>query len=259
MDYNARFYSPYLNRFVQPDSIVPNLANPQSLNRYSYTQNNPINFIDPSGHYRCTTDDCVLQTLTLYDITTSGMNTTEKEELLVSTQLTGEKLAELGGGTPWDEFKDKHGVITITVDPLADTGGTGNCLTEANAAGTGSDITCKIAPDIQNTIHEFAHAFDNTVKRNTGSFASDNLPGIFSLDGFECQSAGPPCLQHSWVTYPDTGYTLSEAYADLYTNWILDDKGYENGLTDKLMYWYGAEFLSRGDWMDIMTKNEWFP
>jgi len=32
---------PYLNRWLQPDSIVPQLGDPQSLNRYSYVNNNP--------------------------------------------------------------------------------------------------------------------------------------------------------------------------------------------------------------------------
>jgi len=40
----------YLNRFVSPDTIVPNPANPQSLNRYSYVYNNPLLYTDPSGH-----------------------------------------------------------------------------------------------------------------------------------------------------------------------------------------------------------------
>ncbi|MBL8092236.1 MAG: hypothetical protein JNJ43_18025 [Anaerolineales bacterium] len=50
MDYTARFYSPVLNRFIQPDSIVPGMFNPQNLNRFSYVGNNPINFNDPTGH-----------------------------------------------------------------------------------------------------------------------------------------------------------------------------------------------------------------
>jgi len=50
MDYNARFYQPSLGRFTQPDTIVPNSANPQSLNRYAFTVNNPIRYTDPSGH-----------------------------------------------------------------------------------------------------------------------------------------------------------------------------------------------------------------
>ncbi len=50
MDYHARFYSPSLGRFTQPDSIIPNAGNPQSWNRYRYVLNSPINFNDPTGH-----------------------------------------------------------------------------------------------------------------------------------------------------------------------------------------------------------------
>ena len=46
----SSFSEPYLNRFLQPDSIIPDQYNPQSLNRYSYVGNNPINRTDPSGH-----------------------------------------------------------------------------------------------------------------------------------------------------------------------------------------------------------------
>lgn len=49
-NYNARLYDPDLGRFLTPDSIVPDLTNPQSLNRYSYVQNNPVNLTDPTGH-----------------------------------------------------------------------------------------------------------------------------------------------------------------------------------------------------------------
>jgi RHS repeat-associated protein len=50
MFYHARYYAPYLNRWIQPDNIVPQLENPQSLNRFSYVLNNPLKFTDPSGH-----------------------------------------------------------------------------------------------------------------------------------------------------------------------------------------------------------------
>jgi hypothetical protein len=39
-----------MGRFISADTIVPNFANPQSLNRYSYCLNNPLKYIDPSGH-----------------------------------------------------------------------------------------------------------------------------------------------------------------------------------------------------------------
>jgi RHS repeat-associated protein len=53
MDYKARFYDPYLNRFIQPDSIIPNAASPQTWNRYSYVMNRPTGLTDPSGHRPC--------------------------------------------------------------------------------------------------------------------------------------------------------------------------------------------------------------
>ena len=49
-DYNARFYSPALGRFLSADTIVPDGKNPQQFNRYAYTLNNPVRYIDPSGH-----------------------------------------------------------------------------------------------------------------------------------------------------------------------------------------------------------------
>jgi len=54
MDYKARFYSPYLNHFLQPDNIIPDPGNPQTWNRYSYVVNRPIIYNDPSGNtYVC--------------------------------------------------------------------------------------------------------------------------------------------------------------------------------------------------------------
>ncbi len=48
--YNARYYDGALGRFIQADTIVPNPADPQALNRYSYVRNNALLYVDPSGH-----------------------------------------------------------------------------------------------------------------------------------------------------------------------------------------------------------------
>ena len=48
--YNARFYSPKLGRFLSADTIVPSPTSPQAFNRYSYVMNNPLRYIDPTGH-----------------------------------------------------------------------------------------------------------------------------------------------------------------------------------------------------------------
>jgi RHS repeat-associated protein len=49
--YGARYYDPFLRKFTQPDSVIPSVYNPQSLNKYSYVKNNPYKYIDPSGHF----------------------------------------------------------------------------------------------------------------------------------------------------------------------------------------------------------------
>jgi RHS repeat-associated protein len=46
----ARYYAPGLGRFLSQDTYPVNFGNPVELNRYSYTANNPINAMDPSGH-----------------------------------------------------------------------------------------------------------------------------------------------------------------------------------------------------------------
>ena len=40
-----------MGRFITPDSVVQNPYDPQTLNRYSYCLNNPINRIDPTRHW----------------------------------------------------------------------------------------------------------------------------------------------------------------------------------------------------------------
>jgi len=48
--YGARYYDPEIGRFITPDSYVQNPLDPQTLNRYTYCRNNPLIYIDPSGH-----------------------------------------------------------------------------------------------------------------------------------------------------------------------------------------------------------------
>jgi RHS repeat-associated protein len=47
---NARLYDKDLGRFISPDTVIPSIANPQSINRYAYVYNNPLSLTDPSGN-----------------------------------------------------------------------------------------------------------------------------------------------------------------------------------------------------------------
>ncbi len=47
---HARYYHAGLGRFVSADTVVPEAGNSQALNRYLYVANNPLRFVDPTGH-----------------------------------------------------------------------------------------------------------------------------------------------------------------------------------------------------------------
>ena len=47
--YQSRFYDPKLSRFISPDSSLGVAFAPQSLNGYSYVQNNPRSYTDMTG------------------------------------------------------------------------------------------------------------------------------------------------------------------------------------------------------------------
>lgn len=52
LDYfGARYFSGAQGRFTNPDSGPYSASDPQTFNRYAYTRNNPLKYIDPNGMY----------------------------------------------------------------------------------------------------------------------------------------------------------------------------------------------------------------
>jgi len=56
---NARLYDPAIGRFFSPDPVIQDYEATQTLNRYSYCQNNPVNRVDLNGMKDDTWDDWV--------------------------------------------------------------------------------------------------------------------------------------------------------------------------------------------------------
>jgi RHS repeat-associated protein len=69
----ARYYAPSFNRFLSADTFAPDLWNPQTLNRYAYVSNNPILYIDPTGHWVDTVFDFAAIGFDLNDICQNGL------------------------------------------------------------------------------------------------------------------------------------------------------------------------------------------
>ena len=47
---NSRYYDPVIGRFIQPDTLIPNFYDPQTYDRYAYARDNPLFYVDPTGH-----------------------------------------------------------------------------------------------------------------------------------------------------------------------------------------------------------------
>jgi len=48
--YASRWYDPCIMRWIQPDTVIPDVYNPLDLDRYAYVENDPVNHNDPTGH-----------------------------------------------------------------------------------------------------------------------------------------------------------------------------------------------------------------
>jgi hypothetical protein len=51
MGWDRRVYNAEIGRFLSADPYVDDSSNLQALNRYSYVQNNPLSYTDPSGYF----------------------------------------------------------------------------------------------------------------------------------------------------------------------------------------------------------------
>jgi len=95
--YGARWYDPYLARFIQPDTIVPDPKDPQSLNRYSYTLNNPLKYDDPTGRCIESPLDVAFIAFDLYQIGIEGLTTENAAALVVDVACLAMPGATGGG------------------------------------------------------------------------------------------------------------------------------------------------------------------
>jgi RHS repeat-associated protein len=169
--YGARYYDPTIGRFISPDTVIPNPANPQSLNRYSYCLNNPLKYTDPSG-----------QTIEDEGYSINGVNSNNIEEYLFSNQALGIYLdpeilvavAILNDIFPQfvDMFEDSSNIYNIHWGDNVPSQNMGR-------SDDGKDIelnknNCKSSIDVAATVaHEFVHSYRITMM-DIGLYTTDS-------------------------------------------------------------------------------------
>ncbi|MBL1128411.1 MAG: hypothetical protein HND44_07905 [Chloroflexi bacterium] len=232
----ARWYLPGLGRFASADTIVPNPANPQSYNRYSYVENRPLNRIDPTGHVDCGLLGDAGDTQACHNaappqlVNFTGGNWAAKEKGVIQTgawdvAMALYKASEGQYGSPSETFKAVYGgAVTFHktgTDGCPDKVCYGewvgnnkiNVYTDVYDKNDNSKIPSEWAGP-RWAVHELGHGFEAKVNDILGiEHVRNNLPVDFAnRDGFAGDYPG-------WQQNDCEVACNGEIYADMFVGW----------------------------------------
>jgi RHS repeat-associated protein len=248
MDYNARFYDPVLGRFLQPDPVISSFANPMTLNRFSYVNNNPINYNDPFGYEakKCKDEGCknpeyILRRriLNKYGITLSDeLKSWKLKNMIVILRSLGNIDKVLGGNVKrlvngstfkLDEYIPPSDDPSTTKDESA---------TTYSGFTSGKTITFYTmgnqAIRQMNVYHEFGHLLDNAQSDAfSGALSSENDPSFINSGTSRIDPAAFTAGRVDDPNYPlnsdGTGGVqalqhdstdVNEQWADIFANYV---------------------------------------
>ncbi|MCR8843766.1 hypothetical protein NQ117_08705 [Paenibacillus sp. SC116] len=107
----ARWYDPSMGRFISEDTYEGEPDNPLSLNLYTYVANNPLGYIDPSGHrwesYNLKEVEIVLDHA-------MKLNSSKADEYWATRQYLGKVFEPVFNDRNNNQFKYLYGVLTQT-------------------------------------------------------------------------------------------------------------------------------------------------
>jgi RHS repeat-associated protein len=253
-DYGARWFDASLGRFVQADTIVPNPGDPQAWDRYAAMANNPIRFIDPTGHRECessTSDQqcgfmrphsvAVAQRLLKpYRVTLVGdWIADDAYSAYEGVYQISQRASNITGQDPISSFKSiYHGMEFVQVDYKCLEGCWGRSIS-ASEVRFYSPAKGKLDPRL--VVHELGHSFNAAMVNNIGEDWSPysvldktvtNDPTFPRRSDLNNGYAGPfPKWQQS------SENTVGEEFADMFIGWVFDKWG------------RGTPGSLRADWM----------
>jgi len=247
MDYRARLYSLSLGMFIQPDNIIPYPANPQNWNRFSYVLNNPLRYIDPTGHANvcagsnadpeCFVPDPWTPAISNYGVTVNGGTTRDRDQIEYELASMASVINDLVCMVQGDEcsivpdhmaFNSVFGDSTINI--LAGTSENNNvCI-----AYTTNVINCYgfanhgLAGEAGLITHEYGHLLNyadpriedaiesSTIYTSTGEYVTGYRDGSYerTLNGY-----GIVHHDLGWLPGGIRGY---EEFSDMWRNYVYD-------------------------------------
>jgi hypothetical protein len=269
MYYNARWYDSAIGRFTSADSIVP--GGVQGYDRYAYSNNNPLRFIDPTGHVSCSGsnwDDgpqCLKDVghaqslLSRYGITLDNWRKADAYNAYDAIVQIAGALGRVTGKGSTAIFKDVFGPMKFTMD--SNDSGKWHCA--ANAGGFGcTNASGKI--DGRIIAHELAHVFRNryfgrmgkttdvdlysvignaTITDEDGNYVSGVQNGTWERTFQGYKSNGAPDVYHGSKEWDDWNST-GEEFADMFMNWVYDSFSADNAgaarykwMNDSMITW----------------------
>ena len=202
MFYNARWYDAALGRFAQADSVIPGAGDSQAWDRYAYSLNNPVKYVDPTGHYVCEDLECLGPPRNLH----------KKVLIGISPSMSST-------GTFYGEQAEESTCFNCSMEPELPPGtsalaGLPGLLNDILAGGKnylavyGQDIPvfANITNNADGSVSVLSLTIDNT---NTGATISV-MQVTFSVSGDNMQCNSPSgCLKsapYGYQVQPEYGY-----------------------------------------------------
>ena len=246
--YRARWYDSYLNRWTQPDIIVPEAAQGvQAWDRYCFVSNNPIRYIDPTGKYGVDVHYYMTYNLVYTAVSRIGAERGWSEAQI--KQVAGSMAEKVGQA---DMFVDHEKVVH---------GADGDSIENINKSEQDlPKVTRADDSDFYNDAHkmEFEPALDlaeNAKDLDSLGEALHSLQDVFS-------HRMKPNLDGAWAGRVALNHTFTNDDIDAYhypVNVAPDTYGTWDELCDYSMYyWTQAEinnYLDEKDWSSYDHKR----